>query len=220
MSPLGHSNAIQFWNSWVLLWNTSVPHSFIPFQTTASWGMQRVELFCQQRTKENSTVATFANIFTSLLTIIFCQKLFWFSSNGRYLQIFSYFLVKSFLVFLWWEIFANILIYLTIIFLSKVFWFSPGRVAELSQLIRCGRPQGHQPYSVGRFSRYWSSERSPQLFQIIYLKWKWQPWSLRRKFRQPRLEKSLEKCLKTLLFPCIWGVSEIILLLSVKPFPH
>ena len=40
-------------------------------------------------------------------------------------------------------------------------------MAELSQLIRCGRPQGHQPYSVGRFSRYWSSERSPQLFQII-----------------------------------------------------
>ena len=127
MLPLGNSNAIQFWNSRVLLWNTSVPNSFTPgppFQTTASWGMQRIELFCQPRTKENSTVAKFENIFTSLLTIIFCHNFCWFSLSEDICKYFhisdNYFPVKSFLV-------------------------SPGRVAELSQLIRCGCPQG-QPY--------------------------------------------------------------------------
>ena len=104
----GNSNAIQFWNSRVLLWNTSVPNSFTPgppFQTTAEA----------------------------------CRELNYSANKGE---------LNCCSIFPVWEIFANIFISLTIIFLSKVFWFSPGRVAELSQLIRCARPQGRQSHTV------------------------------------------------------------------------
>ena len=214
MSPLGHSNAIQFWNSWVLLWNTS-PTLLFHFKRQLAEACR--ELNYQQRTKENSTVATFANIFTSLLTIIFCQKLFWFSSNGRYLQIFSYiWQLFSCQKFFGFPLMGDICKYFHIsdnYFPVKSFLVFPwesGRVVTTNQVWA----------SPGAAIQCWEIFKILVIRAQLWKKWKWQPWSLRRKFGQPRLEKSLEKCLKTLLFPCIWGVSEIILLLSVKPFPH